>query len=152
MGSGIDATGTGVLAWATTELANGPTVILTRMLPEQGDQNIMVDQGAIETNESTLVYTRTEQLPGGAYRATVQVADVLGNIGEASVEFAISGTLPAVAIHSPSSGQAFEHGEPLISGEFSGAGTVEVTTFTVDNVDATPEVDGNRFSYTPKLH
>ncbi len=149
-GSGADADGTGVLAWATTELANGPTVMLTRMLPEQGDQDIMVDQGAVETNESTLVYTRTEQLPGGAYSATVQVADVLGNIGEASVEFAISGTLPAVAIHSPSSGQTFEHGAPLISGEFSGAGTVEVTTFTVNDVDATPAVDGNRFSYTPE--
>ena len=149
-GSGADADGTGVLAWATTELANGPTVMLTRMLPEQGDQDITVDQGAVETSESTLVYIRTEQLPGGAYRATVQVADVLGNIGEASVEFAISGTLPAVAIHSPSSGQTFEHGAPLISGEFSGAGTVEVTTFTVNDVDATPEVDGNRFSYTPE--
>ena len=149
-GSGADGTGTGVLAWATTELANGPTVMITRILPEQGDQDIMVDQGAIETDESTLIYTRTDQLPGGAYRATVQVADVLGNIGEASVEFAIGGTLPAVAIHSPSSGQTFEHGAPLISGEFSGAGTVEVTTFTVNDVDATPEVDGNRFSYTPE--
>ena len=149
-GSGADATGTGVLAWATTELVNGPTVMLTRMLPEQGDQDITVDQGDIETNESTLVYTRTEQLPGGVYRASVQVADVLGNIGEAAVEFVISGTLPAVAIHSPSSGQTFEHGTPLISGEFSGAGTVEVTTFTVDDVDAALEVDGNRFSYTPQ--
>ena len=149
-GSGADADGTGVLAWATTELASGPTVMLTRMLPEQGDQDITVDQGAVETNESTLVYTRTEQLPGGAYRVTIQVADVLGNIGEASAEFAISGTLPAVAIHSPSSGQTFEHGTPLISGEFSGAGTVEVTTFTVNDVAATPEVEGNRFSYTPE--
>ena len=91
-----------------------------------------------------------KQLPGGAYRATVQVADILGNVGEASVEFAISGTVPTVAIHSPASGQTFEHGEPLISGEFSGAGAVEVTTFTVNDVAATPEVDGNRFSYTPE--
>ena len=149
-GCGADADGTGVLAWATTELTGGPAVMLTRMLPEQGDQDITVDQGAVETNESTLIYTRTEQLPGGAYRVTVRVADILGNIGEASAEFAISGTLPAVAIHSPSSGQTFEHGTPLISGEFSGAGTVEVTTFTVNDVDATPEVDGNRFSYTPE--
>ena len=48
------------------------------------------------------------------------------------------------------SGQTFKHGEPLISGEFSGAGTVEVTTFTINDVEATPEVDGNRFSYTPE--
>ncbi len=149
-GSGVDATGTAVLAWATTDLANGPTVMLTRILPEQGDQDVTVDQGDIETDETTLIYIRTEQLSGGAYRATVQVADVLGNIGEASAEFAIGGTLPTVAIQSPASGQTFEHGEPLISGEFSGAGTVEVTTFTINDVDATPEVDGNRFSYTPE--
>ena len=33
---------------------------------------------------------------------------------------------------------------------FPGAGTVEVTTFTINDVEATPEVDGNRFSYTPE--
>ena len=149
-GSGTDSDGTEVLAWATTELGNGPTVALTRILPEQGDQDIAVDQSAIETDNTTLVYTRVDELPGGAYRVTVQVADVLGNIGEASAEFGISGTRPAVAIHSPASGQTFEHGAPLISGEFSGAGTVEVTTFTINDADATPEVDGNRFSYTPE--
>ncbi len=148
-GSGPDSTGQEVLAWATTELADGPAVMLTRILPEQGDQDIAVDQGAIETNESTLIYTRNDQLPGGAYRATVKVADVLGNVGEASVEFAISGTLPAVAIHSPASGQSVMDITPLISGEISGAGDLEITTFTVDGVDATPEVDGNRFSHTP---
>ena len=148
-GSGPDSSGQEVLAWATTELPDGPTVILTRILPEQGDQDIMVDQGAIESSESTLVYTRSDQLPGGAYRATVQVADVLGNIGEASVEFAISGTLPAVVIQSPASGQSVMDTKPLISGEISGAGDLEITTFTVDGVDATPEVDGNRFSHTP---
>ena len=42
--------------------------------------------------KTTLVYTRTEKLPGGAYRVTVQVADILGNVGEGSVEFAINGT------------------------------------------------------------
>ena len=80
----------------------------------------------------------------------MQVADVLGNVGTASREFVINGTAPAVAIHSPASGQTFEHGKPLISGELSGAGTVEVTTFTINDVEATPEVDGNQFSYTPE--
>ena len=149
-GSGPDSTGKEVLAWATTELADGPIVGLARILPEQGDQDIPVEQDAIETDKTTLIYTRSEQLPGGAYRVTVQVADVLGNVGEASREFAISGTMPTVAIQSPAGGQTVEEGRPLISGEFSGAGTVEVTTFTVDGVDATPEVDGNRFSYTPE--
>ena len=148
-GSGPDSDGKGVLSWAATELAEGPTVDVTRILPEQGDVEIAADQNAIESSESTLVYTRSEQLAGGAYRVTVQVADVLGNVGEASVEFAISGTLPAVVIQSPASGQSVMDTKPLISGEISGAGDLEITTFTVDGVDATPEVDGNRFSHTP---
>ena len=149
-GSGTDKDGQEVLPWATTELADGPTVAITRLQPEEGNTDVEVNQDAIETDNGTLVYTRTEQLPGGAYNITVQVADVLGNIGTASREFVINGTAPAVAIHSPASGQTFDHGQPLISGEFSGAGTVEVTTFTVNDVIAEPEVDGNRFSYTPE--
>ena len=149
-GSGTDKDGQEVLPWATTELADGPTVAITRLQPEQGNTDVEVDQDAIETDNGTLVYTRTEQLPGGAYNITVQVADVLGNIGTASREFVINGTAPAVAIHSPAPGQTFDHGQPLISGEFSGTGEVEVTTFTVNDADAEPEVDGNQFSYTPE--
>ncbi|MCY4569148.1 MAG: Ig-like domain-containing protein, partial [Candidatus Poribacteria bacterium] len=91
-GSGTDSTGKEVLAWATTELPVGPTVGIARIHPEAGDVDVAVDQDAIETDNGTLVYTRTEKLGGGAYRLTVQVADVLGNIGEASREFAIEGT------------------------------------------------------------
>ena len=137
-----DAAGSGV------DGASG-SVGLVRIQPPD-EVPVDVDQTALEKDDTTLVYTRSEQLPGGAYRVTVQVADILGNVGEDSVEFAISGTIPAVAIHSPASGQTFEHGTPLVSGEISGAGVLEITTFTVDDVAATPEVDGNRFSYTPE--
>ena len=91
-GSGTDSTGKEVLAWATTELPAGPTVGISRIHPEAGDVDVAVDQEAIETDNGTLVYTRTEKLGGGAYRVTVRVADVLGNVGEASREFAIEGT------------------------------------------------------------
>ncbi|MDE0682174.1 MAG: Ig-like domain-containing protein [Candidatus Poribacteria bacterium] len=134
-GSGVDG-GTGSLAVARLQPPN--------------EAEVVVDQAELEKDAASLVYTRREPLAGGAYRVTVQVTDNLGNVGEGSAEFAVNGTLPTVAIHSPASGQTFEHGKPLISGEFSGAGTVEVTTFTVNDVDATPEVNGNRFSYTPE--
>ena len=91
-GSGTDSNGQEVLSWATTELAAGPTVGITRIHPEAGDVDVDVDQNAIETDNGTLVYTRTDKLGGGAYRVTVRVADVLGNVGEASREFAIEGT------------------------------------------------------------
>ena len=134
-GSGVDGE-TGSLAVARLQPPN--------------EVEVVVDQAELEKDAASLVYTRSEPLAGGAYRVTVQVTDNLGNVGEGSAEFAVNGTAPTVAIHSPASGQTFEHGEPLISGEFSGAGTVEVTTFTINDVDATPEVDGNRFSYTPE--
>ncbi len=134
-GSGVDGA-TGSLAVARLQPPN--------------EAEVVVDQAELEKDAASLVYTRSEPLAGGAYRVTVQVTDNLGNVGEGSGEFAVNGTLPTVAIHSPASGQTFEHGKPLISGEFSGAGTVEVTTFTVNDVDATPEVNGNRFSYTPE--
>ena len=47
-------------------------------------------------------------------------------------------------------GQTFEHGEPLVSGEFTGVGDVEITTFTINDLIVEPEVDGNQFSYTPE--
>ncbi|MCY3741274.1 MAG: Ig-like domain-containing protein [Candidatus Poribacteria bacterium] len=134
-GSGVDGA-TGSLAVARLQPPN--------------EAEVVVDQAELEKDAASLVYTRREPLAGGAYRVTVQVTDNLGNVGEGSAEFAVNGTLPTVAIHSPASGQTFEHGKPLISGEFSGAGTVEVTTFTVNDDDATPEVSGNRFSYTPE--
>ena len=134
-GSGVDG--------ATGSLA------LARLQPPN-EAEVVVDQADLDKDAESLVYTRSEPLAGGAYRVTVQVTDNLGNVGEGSAEFAVNGTAPMVAIHSPASGQTFEHGEPLISGEFSGAGTVEVTTFTINDVEATPEVDGNRFSYTPE--
>jgi methionine-rich copper-binding protein CopC len=135
LGAGVDG--------ATGSLA------LARLQPPN-EAEIVVDQADLDKDAASLVYTRSEPLAGGAYRVTVQVADSLGNVGEGSAEFAVNGTAPMVAIHSPASGQTFEHGEPLISGEFSGAGAVEVTTFTINDVEATPEVDGNRFSYTPE--
>ena len=91
-GSGTDSNGQEVVSWATTELTAGPTVGIARIHPEAGDVDVAVDQEAIETDNDTLVYTRTDKLGGGAYRVTVRVADVLGNVGEASVEFAIEGT------------------------------------------------------------
>ena len=124
------------------------SLALARLQPPDAVE-VVIDQAALDKDAEALVYTRTEQLAGGAYRVTVEVADILGNVGSGSQEFTVNGTLPTVAIHSPVSGQTFAHGKPPISGEFSGAGTVEVTTFTINDVDATPEVDGNQFSYTP---
>ena len=67
------------------------SLALARLHPPD-EVSVDVGQYSLEKDETTLVYTRTEKLPGGAYRVTVQVADILGNVGEDSVEFAINGT------------------------------------------------------------
>ena len=128
------------------------SLALARLQPPDA-ADVEVDQEALTKDDGALVYTRTERLAGGAYRVTVEVIDILGNVGSGSQEFVVNGTLPTVAIHSPASGQTFDHGQPLISGEFSGAGTVEVTKLTVN--DLIVELDElelveNRFSYTPE--
>ena len=76
------------------------SLTLTRIRPPD-EVEVVVDQADLEKDAEHLVYTRAEQLVGGAYRVTVQVADNLGNVGERVRVFAISGTRPAVAIHSP---------------------------------------------------
>ena len=134
-------------AGAGVDGATGSLALARLQPPDEAE--VVVDQADLEKDAASLVYTRSEPLAGGAYRVTVQVTDNLGNVGEGSAEFVVNGTAPMVAIHSPASGQTFAHGKPPISGEFSGAGTVEITTFTINDVDATPEVDGNQFSYTP---
>ena len=125
------------------------SLALARLQPPDA-VDVEVDQEALAKDDAALVYTRTERLAGGAYRVTVEVIDILGNVGSGSQEFVVNGTLPTVAIHSPASGQTFDHGQPLISGEFSGAGSVELTTLTVNDDIVEPEVEGNRFSYTPE--
>ena len=135
-------------AGAGVDGATGSLALARLQPPDAVD--VEVDQAELTKDATDLVYTRTEQLAGGAYRVTVEVADSLGNVGSGSQEFAVNGTLPTVAIHSPASGQTFDHGQPLISGEFSGAGSVEVTTLTVNGLIVEPEVEGNRFSYTPE--
>ncbi len=124
------------------------SLTLVRMQPPDAVE-VVVDQASLEKDAEDLVYTLIEQLPGGAYTVTIEVADLLGTVGTMSREFTVNGTVPTVAIHSPAAGHTFDHGEPLISGEFSGAGTIEVTTFTINDLNVTPVVDGNLFSYTP---
>ncbi len=130
---------------------DGATGTLTLMrLQPPNEVEIVVDQAELEKDAVSLVYTRTERLAGGAYRVTIEVADLLGNVDSNSQEFVVNGTLPTVAIHSPASGQTFDHGQPLISGEFSGAGSVDIKTLMVNGLIVEPEVEGNRFSYTPE--
>ena len=131
---------------------NTAVVTLVRIRPEeetQGEVAIDVDQSMVEQKLDSLVYTRTDKLAGGAYQFAIQVSDILGNVGEQSVAFAVEGINPTVMITAPASGQMFDHSPAKITGFFAGGGEVSISKFTVNDADMTAEVDGNNFSYMP---
>jgi len=141
-----DGTGVGI------QPSDSSVVLALFRLVPPNETSVQVNQSQVQKNETTLVYTRGELLLGGAYRVTVTVKDTLGNTSTKSTEFTVVGTLPAVSILSPLSGQILDNAQPLISAIFTGAGLVNVTAFSIDGtaISVTPQmIEGNRLSYTP---
>ncbi|MYF57315.1 hypothetical protein F4225_16570, partial [Candidatus Poribacteria bacterium] len=144
MGSGV-SDGSGVSATDTA------VVTLDRLRPEEVVQDavpIAVDQNRVEQDLDSVVYTRTDKLAGGAYQFTVQVSDILGNVGTSTVMFAIEGEDPLVVITAPASGQMLDHSVEEITGFFTGGGNVEITEFTINGESVEPMVTDNEFTYT----
>ena len=119
----------------------------------------------VEADMGDIVYTSVDVLPGGAYQVTIKVTDVLGNTTNMGMgvmaDFTIAGTLPAVSIQSPTSGQVLDYTDPEIIVVYSGVGS-EITSFTLSMADGTavavndpvmvsdPEqLDNNKMSYMP---
>ena len=141
LGSGVSADNTAVVS-------------LARLRPEEVDMDavpIDVDQSMVEQDMDSVVYTRIDKLAGGAYMFTVQVSDILGNVGETSVNFAVEGLNPTVVITAPASGQEFDASPASVTGFFAGGGEVSISMFTVNDVDVSESVmvDGNNFTYMP---
>ena len=134
--------------------ANTAMVSLDRIRPNSDGQEEMaidVDQSMVEQDMDSVVYTRIDKLAGGAYQFTVQVSDMLGNVGEASVNFAVEGRNPTVMITAPASGQSFDASPASVTGFFAGGGDVSISKFTINDVDVSESVtvDGNNFTYMP---
>ena len=145
-GSGVEFGGT-YYPWAMEVSSDTPNmfVSLVRLKPTAGENDVV--QSEVDTAVDTLVYTRKEDLSGGAYQFEVTVVDKLGNAAAESVAFAVDGAAPTVLIHDPASGQTFDHRRPTINGFFAGV-NVDITKFTFDGDDVTPTLEGKQFSYT----
>jgi hypothetical protein len=149
-GFGDGDLGSGVSDGSGVSTENTAVVSLARLRPEEVVQDavpIDVNQSMVEQDIASVVYTRTDKLAGGAYMFTIQVSDILGNIGEQTVTFAIEGINPTVIITAPASGQSFDQNPAEITGFFAGGGEVSITKFTINDADVTAEVDGNNFTY-----
>ena len=88
-------------------------------------------------------------LEDGEYTVAVEVTDGSDLTAKTSLTFTVVLPVPTVAIHSPHAGQMYDHGKPIIAGDFSGADPVEVA-LSIDDVPVEADVtDNNQFTYTP---
>ena len=104
---------------------------------------------AAEVSGNEFTYTPADALDDGGYTVVAEVTDANGKTADATVVFSVRLPVPTVSIDTPAAGQIYEHGKPAIAGDFSGAGTVEVSlSIDGDAVDAVVN-NNNEFTYTP---
>ena len=150
-GFGDGDLGSGVSDGSGVSMKDTAAVSLARLRPEEVVQDAVpvdVDQSMVEQDLDSVVYTRTNRLAGGAYMFTIQVSDILGNIGEQTVTFAVEGINPIVVITAPASGQTLDHSTEEITGFFAGGGDVEITKFTINGEPVDVVESDNEFTYT----
>ena len=144
-GAGVEF-GDNYYPWAMDVSPDAPNMFISlkRLKPHLGENDVV--QSEVDTAVETLVYTRKEELTGGAYQFDVTVIDRLGNSDTQSVAFAVEGVEPTVLIHDPASGTTFNHRRPTVSGFFAGV-EVKVTKSTFDGEEVTLNQTGEQFSY-----
>ena len=104
-----------------------------------------VEVSVNENNEFT--YTPSEALSHGEHTIAVEVTDGNERTAKTSSVFTVDIPGPTVAINSPASGQLFDHGKPMLQGEFSGVDPELTVMVNGDEIEV--EVDGNEFTFTP---
>ena len=126
------------------------SISLVRLTPPDM-MPVEINMGGVMTDLTDLVYTRGDMLPGGVYRVSVTVSDIVDNVSAASADFTVVTTLPSVSILSPMPGQILDVSSPYISAVYTGIGA-SITSFMLDGAEVavTDEMmSGNRLEYTP---
>ncbi len=112
---------------------------------------LSIDGEAVEAEISgnQFSYTPEMELSHGEHSIAVEVTDANGKTAMTSTIFTVDIPGPSVAIHSPAPGQTYDHGKPMLQGEFTG---VEASVAVTVNDQAIPVVvDGNEFTFTPPV-
>ena len=130
------------------DVAANVEIQITRLTPPD-EAGIPVNQDELEDTDDSVVYSRDEQLAGGAYRTDVSVTDRWGNRSSGSMEFTVGGTLPSVTILSPMTDSVSDDGMPLISAAITGIGALDVVAM-IDGEVIDAAVEGNQLQYTPE--
>ena len=143
-----DGYGIAVASDDPLDVAANVEIQITRLTPPD-EAGIPVNQDELEDTDDSVVYSRDEQLAGGAYRTDVSVTDRWGNRSSGSMEFTVGGTLPSVTILSPMADSVSDDGMPLISAAITGIGELDVV-FMIDGEVIDAAVEGNQLQYTPE--
>ena len=143
-----DGYGIAVASDDPLDVAANVEIQITRMTPPD-EAGIPVNQDELEDTDDSVVYSRDEQLAGGAYRTDVSVTDRWGNRSSGSMEFTVVGTLPSVTILSPMTDSVSDDGMPLISAAITGIGALDVVAM-IDGEAIDAAVEGNQLQYTPE--
>ena len=130
------------------DVAANVEIQITRLTPPD-EAGIPVNQDELEDTDDSVVYSRDDQLAGGAYRTDVSVTDRWGNRSSGSMEFTVVGTLPSVTILSPMTDSVSDDGMPLISAAITGIGALDVVAM-IDGEAIDAAVEGNQLQYTPE--
>ena len=143
-----DGYGIAVASDDPLDVAANVEVQINRLTPPD-EAGIPVNQDELEDTDDSVVYSRDEQLAGGAYRTDVSVTDRWGNRSSGSMEFTVVGTLPSVTILSPMTDSVSDDGMPLISAAITGIGALDVVAM-IDGEAIDAAVEGNQLQYTPE--
>jgi hypothetical protein len=109
--------------------------------------SLMLDGAAVEASIAGSQYSATlsDKLSEGEHTVSVEITDANGETAQSSAVFTVEYPMASVTLLSPSAGHTYTNGTPVISGEFTGVGEVNVT-LTVDGEDTNVTVDGNQFA------
>jgi glycine cleavage system H lipoate-binding protein len=121
--------------------AGGGEVSISKFTVNDADMTAEVDG-------NNFTYMLAETLAEGDHTVAVEVTDGSGLTAQTSLTFTVKLPVPTVSIDTPTAGQTYDHGKPIITGDFSGADPVEVVV-SVDGEAVEAVVDDNAFTYTP---
>ena len=106
----------------------------------------------VTVDGNNFTYVPAEGFSEGDHTISVEVTDGSGLTSQTSLTFTVEYPVPTATITTPAAGQVYSHGNPIITGTFSGADPVTGTLTLSDadgNVISEMEVSGNDFEYTP---
>ena len=132
--------------------SGGGDVSVTKFTLDGVDVDVSDDSTEFTSDGNSFTYMPEKGFSEKTHEVVVQVTDGSGITAETALTFTVEYPVPTATIVTPTAGQIYNHGMPIITGTFSGAapvtGTLTVTDSKGDTI-VTEDVSGSKFEYTP---